>query len=90
MSEKKLGRPKGKKYTIRKEILLTPDQAKKWNPDNIRNFLGNGHSKKISAVRESKDQIIPDLIKMLKTEKKKLPIEFYRALKLQMKIIGER
>lgn len=44
MNEKKVGRPKGRKYTIRKEILLTLDQAKNWNPDNIRDFLDNGHN----------------------------------------------
>jgi hypothetical protein len=86
----KVGRPKGKIYTVRKEILLTPDQAKKWNPDKIRNFLENGNSKKIPTVRESKDEIIPDLTKLLTKNKNKIPIELYRSLKLIFRIIEER
>lgn len=53
MPENKVGRPKGKKYTIRKEILLTPKQAIKWNPDNIREFLDNGKHEKKSIFEES-------------------------------------
>jgi hypothetical protein len=86
-----VGRPKGSEFTVLKAIRLTEDQAKNWNPHKIRNFLSNGHTKsKISTVRESKDEIIPDLTRLIKSEKDKIPIELYRSLKLIMKIIEER
>jgi len=82
------GRPKEENRPIRKEIRLTIKQAKKWNPDNIRNFLKNG--KKISTKREGKDTLIPLMVKYLKKEKEKIPIEVVRALELFLRAIKER
>ena len=50
----KVGRPKGSgKYPIRKHIYISEEQNKKWNPDNIRDFLTNGKQKKKSVFEES-------------------------------------
>jgi hypothetical protein len=87
----KVGRPKEFEYFTTKSIRLTKIQAKNWNAEKIRKFLTNGYTKsKIGTVRESKDEIIPDLTKMIKNQKDKIPIELYRSLKLIMKIIEER
>ena len=90
----KVGRPKGSntERTIYKGIRITPKQEKNWNPDKIRHQLDinfNGKAK-ISTKRESKDEIIPELTKLLREGKDKIPIELYRSLKLIVKIIEVR
>ena len=90
MNDKKVGRPKGRTYTIRKEILLTKKQAKNWNPNKIRSFLESNGKHKITTIRESKDKVLPQIIKILQSEKKSIPIERFRSLLLELKIIKER
>lgn len=92
MPEKKIGRPKGRKYIIRKEILLTLDQAKKWNPDKIRAFLNNGKaSKKISSDRDSnKDQLVDKIVSNMKKAKKNYKIEELRQLDIRTREVKQR
>ncbi len=50
----KVGRPKGSgKYPVRKHIYISEEMNKKWNPDNIRDFLSNGKQNKKSVFEES-------------------------------------
>ena len=49
-----VGRPKGSgKYPVRKHIYISEEMNKKWDPKKIRDFLSNGHSKKVSSDRNS-------------------------------------
>ncbi|KKN33669.1 hypothetical protein LCGC14_0801620, partial [marine sediment metagenome] len=76
-------------YTIK----LTPKEFIKWKklgPDKIRNFLSNGHSKKLINKKDSKDVILSNLVSMIKREKDNIPMELVRGFELFFRTIKER
>lgn len=84
----KVGRPK--EFSVLKAIRLTEKQAKNWNPNKIRSFLESNGKHRITTTRESKDEVLPKIIKILQSEKESIPIERFRSLLLELKIIKER
>ncbi len=85
-----VGRPKGKKFTITKTIKLTLEQSKKWNPTKIRDFLSNGHSKKVSSDRNSnKDELLLKIISNLKESIGSYKIEELRQLDIRTREVKQ-
>ena len=85
----KVGRPK--EFQVLKAIRLTKNQAKNWNPDKIRTFLENVYSKKISTNRElNKEDLLTEIIINLGKLKNSIPIEKFRVLELETRILKER
>ncbi len=80
-----VGRPKGSgKYPVRKHIYISEEMNKKWNPKKIRDFLSNGHSKKVSSDRNSnKDELLLKIISNLKESIGSYKIEELRQLDIR-------
>jgi len=91
-----VGRPKKSKAEKKSKIgtiKLTPNEFIKWKklgPDKIRNFLSNGHSKKLINKKDSKDVILSNLVSMIKREKDNIPMELVRGFELFFRTIKER
>lgn len=59
MNDKKVGRPKGKIFPVRKELLITPELEKNWNPGKIRIFLKGDFEILYNIMVKKMEPIVP-------------------------------